>query len=96
MSKQQQGRKAYTDGIVKKYFKSGDAIPEGFYPGIPEWLRNKYRVKGRYHPSEEERARISKRNIDRWSSYTSEEYIEICKNMKILQQSQCVFFRNNG
>ena len=81
MSKQQQGRKAYTDGTIKRYFKPGDVIPEGFYPGIPEWLKSKYRVKGRYHHSEEERVRISKRNSDRWSSYTAEEYREVCKNM---------------
>ena len=80
----QRGRKAYTDGVVVKYFfPDQDVIPEGFYPGIPQSTKEKLSTAGRGRVfSEETRAKLTERNYNRWKNYTKDERAAVCANMK--------------
>lgn len=84
MGDQQRGRKTYTDGVIIKYFfPDKDEIPEGFYPGTPDHVKQKQRDNNMGKKRSEETCRKStETNYKRWSNYTEEEYAQVCQNMR--------------
>lgn len=86
MGDQQRGRKQYTDGInIRYFFPDREEIPEGFYPGTPEHVKQKQREnnKNKQHVvSDEGRKRITESNYNRWKNYTDEEREQVCQNMR--------------
>lgn len=86
MGDQQRGRKQYTDGInIRYFFPDRENIPEGFYPGTPDYVKQKQRNnnKNKQHTvSDEGRKRITESNYNRWKNYTHEEHEQVCQNMR--------------
>lgn len=86
MGDQQRGRKQYTDGVVIKYFfPDKDEIPEGFYPGTPEHVKQKQRQSNKnkkHNISDDGRKRLTESNYNRWNNYTTDEREQVCQNMK--------------
>lgn len=80
----QKGRKTYTDGkVIRYFFPEKDEIPEGFYPGIPEELREKHRELSKNQVQTSEKGKkCSENNYKRWANYTEEEYEQVCQNMR--------------
>ena len=84
MSSIQQGRQCYTDGTVIRYFfPDREEIPEGFYPGIPQAVKDKISSSGKGREvSEKTRQLLTEKNRTRWDSYSEEERELIRQHMR--------------
>ena len=90
MGNLQRGRKAYTDGVIVKYFfPDRDTIPDGFYPGCPQSTKEKLSAAGKGRAvSEDTRAKLTQRNYERWSNYSEEERTAVCNNMRLAAKAE--------